>query len=156
VWAALAARKLGRPVTLALARPLMANNTAHWPATIQRIRIGATPDGRIIALGHKSWSGDLPGGGPETAVQQTRLLYAGANRMTGLRLAELDLPEGNTMRAPGLMALEIAMDEMVDKLSLDLVQFRILNDTQVDPEDPSRPFSQRQLVQCTRLSRRLA
>ncbi|RYG33309.1 MAG: xanthine dehydrogenase family protein molybdopterin-binding subunit, partial [Burkholderiales bacterium] len=152
VWAALAARKLGRPVKLALARPLMANNTTHRPATIQRIRIGATPDGRITAIGHESWSGDLPGGGPETAVQQTRLLYAGANRMTRLRLAELDLPEGNAMRAPGeapgLMALEIAMDEMAEKLSLDPVQFRILNDTQVDPEDPSRPFSQRQLVEC--------
>ena len=34
------------------------------------------------AIAHESWSGDLPGGGPETAVNQTRLLYAGANRMT--------------------------------------------------------------------------
>ena len=45
--------------------------------------------------------GDLPGGGPETAVNQTRLLYAGANRMTATRLSVLDLPEGNAMRAPG-------------------------------------------------------
>ncbi len=57
---------------------------------------------------------------PRTAVQQTRLLYAGANRLTATRLAALDLPEGNAMRAPGeapgLMALEIAMDEMAEKL----------------------------------------
>ena len=37
-----------------------------------------------------------------------------------MRLAVLDLPEGNAMRAPGeapgLMALEIAMDEMAEKL----------------------------------------
>ena len=83
-------------------------------------------------------SGDLPGGGPETAVNQTRLLYAGANRMTAMRLAVLDLPEGNAMRAPGeapgLMALEIAIDEMAEKLGIDPVEFRILNDTQVDPE----------------------
>ncbi len=82
-------------------------------------------------------------------MQQTRLLYAGANRLTATRLATLDLPEGNAMRAPGeapgLMALEIAMDEMAEKLGMDPIEFRILNDTQVDPEKPERPFSQRQL-----------
>jgi xanthine dehydrogenase YagR molybdenum-binding subunit len=52
--------------------------------------------------------------------------------------------------APGLMALEIAMDEMAEKLGIDPIEFRILNDTQVDPEHPERPFSQRQLVQCLR------
>ena len=39
----------------------MFNNTTHRPATIQRIRIGATRDGKITAIGHESWSGDLPG-----------------------------------------------------------------------------------------------
>ncbi len=132
----------------------MANNTTHRPATIQRIRIGAGRDGKITAIAHESWSGDLPGGGPETAVNQTRLLYAGANRMTATHLAVLDLPEGNAMRAPGeapgMMALEIAMDEMAERLGLDPVQFRVLNDTQVDPEKPERPFSQRQLIACMR------
>jgi len=74
--------------------------------------------------------------------------------MTATRLAVLDLPEGNAMRAPGeapgLMALEIAVDEMAEKLGLDPVAFRILNDTLVDPEKPGRPFSQRQLVECLR------
>src|SRR3546814_3293490 len=72
--------------------------------------------------------------------------------MTKMRLAVLDLPEGNAMRAPGeapgLMALEIAMDEMAEKLGMDPIDFRILNDTQVDPEKPERPFSQRQLNEC--------
>jgi xanthine dehydrogenase YagR molybdenum-binding subunit len=152
--AALGARLAKRPVKVALQRPLIANNTTHRPATIQRIRIGATRDGKIAAIGHESWSGDLPGGGPENAIAQTRLLYAGANRMTKLRLAELDLPEGNAMRAPGetpgLMALEIAMDEMAEKLGLDPVDFRVRNDTTVDPENPKRPFSQRQVVECLR------
>ncbi|MBO9694668.1 MAG: xanthine dehydrogenase family protein molybdopterin-binding subunit [Sphingopyxis sp.] len=152
VLAALGARAAGRPVKVALPRPLMINNTTHRPATIQRIRIGAAADGKITAIGHESWSGDLPGGGPETAVAQTRLLYAGANRMTAMRLAVLDLPEGNAMRAPGeapgLMALEIAMDEMAEKLGMDPVAFRVLNDTQVDPEKPERPFSQRRLNEC--------
>jgi xanthine dehydrogenase YagR molybdenum-binding subunit len=152
--AALGARAAGRPVRVALTRPLMINNTTHRPATIQRVRIGAGRDGKITAIGHESWSGDLPGGDAETAVAQTRLLYAGANRMTAMRLAVLDLPEGNALRAPGeapgLMALEIAMDEMAEKLGLDPVEFRLRNDTQVDPEKPERPFSQRRLVECLR------
>jgi xanthine dehydrogenase YagR molybdenum-binding subunit len=152
--AALGARAAGRPVKVALPRPFVFNNTTHRPATIQRIRIGATRGGKITAIGHESWSGDLPDGGPEAAVYQTRLLYAGANRLTATRLAVLDLPEGNAMRAPGeapgLMALEIAIDEMAEKLGLDPIEFRILNDTRVDPENPGRPFSQRQLAACLR------
>jgi xanthine dehydrogenase YagR molybdenum-binding subunit len=152
--AALGARAAGRPVKVALPRPLMMNNTTHRPATIQRIRIGATRDGKISAIAHEGWSGDLPDGHAETAVNQTRLLYAGPNRLTTTRLAVLDLPEGNAMRAPGeapgMMALEIAMDEMAEKLGLDPIEFRALNDTQVDPEKPQRPFSQRRLVECLR------
>lgn len=154
VLAALAAREAKRPVKVALPRPFLMNNTTHRPATIQRIRIGAGRDGKITAIAHESWSGDLPGGGPEVAVQQTRLLYAGENRMTAMRLATLDLPEGNAMRAPGeapgMMALEIAIDEMAERLGLDPVEFRIINDTQVDPEKPERPFSHRNLVGCLR------
>lgn len=120
VLAALGSRAARRPVKVALTRPLMFNNTVHRPATIQHIRIGATQDGKITAIGHESWSGNLPDGKPETAVNQTRVLYAGANRLTATRLAVLDLPEGNAMRAPGeapgMMALEIAFDEMAEKL----------------------------------------
>ncbi|HET6526898.1 aldehyde oxidoreductase molybdenum-binding subunit PaoC [Sphingopyxis sp.] len=153
--AALGAKAAGRPVKVALQRPLMTNNTTHRPATIQRIRLGATTDGKLTAIGHESWSGDLKGGSPETAVAQTRLLYAAPNRMTAMRLATLDLPEGNAMRAPGeapgMMALEIAIDEMAEKLGLDPVAFRVLNDTQVDPEKPERRFSQRRLNECLEL-----
>jgi xanthine dehydrogenase YagR molybdenum-binding subunit len=152
VLAALGARAVRRPVKVALQRPLVMNNTTHRPATIQRIRLGASKDGMITAIAHESWSGDLPGGSPETAVAQTRLMYAGPNRMTAMKLAVLDLPEGNAMRAPGeapgLMALEIAMDEMAEKLGLDPVEFRVRNDTQVDPEKPERKFSQRQMNEC--------
>ncbi len=153
--AALGARAAGRPVKVALPRPFIFNNTTHRPATIQRLRIGAAPDGKITAIGHDSWSGDLEGGQWEPAVSQTRLLYAGANRMTTTRLAVLDLPEGNAMRAPGeapgTMALEIAIDEIAEKLGFDPIEFRIINDTQVDPENPKRPFSERNLTECLRL-----
>jgi len=152
VLAALGARAAGRPVKLALPRPFIANNTTHRPATRQRIRIGANPDGTITAIAHESGSGDQPGGQPETAVNQTKLLYAGANRLMAMRLAVLDLPEGNAMRAPGeapgMMALEIAIDEMAEKLGMDPVAFRIRNDTRSDPEKPQRRFSERQLARC--------
>ncbi|ELY6344571.1 xanthine dehydrogenase family protein molybdopterin-binding subunit [Cronobacter muytjensii] len=154
VLAALGARTVQRPVKVMLPRPFIPNNTTHRPATIQRVRLGARKDGRITAIAHESWSGNLPGGPTETATNQTELLYAGANRHTGLRLAELDLPEGNSMRAPGeapgMMVLEIAMDEMAEKLGMDPVAFRIMNDTQVDPAHPERFFSRRQLVECLR------
>jgi len=172
--AALGARAARRPVKVALQRPLMFNNTVHRPATIQRVRLGAARDGRLTAIAHESWSGNLPDGGPEAAVYQTRALYAGANRYTATRLSPLDLPEGNAMRAPGeapgMMALEIAMDEMAEKLGLDPVEFRIVNDTQVVPDNPEEPpssdpqsrkepkdkpkgpipFSQRRFVECLR------
>jgi xanthine dehydrogenase YagR molybdenum-binding subunit len=159
LMAALGARAAGRPVKVALTRPQSVNNTVHRPATHQRIRIGATRDGKITAVAHETRSGDLPGGKADGAVHQTRQLYAGRSRMTATRLAVLDLPEGNAMRAPGeatgLMALEIAMDEMAEKLGLDPVAFRLLNDTEVVPDDPGQPsprrFSQRQFAECLRL-----
>ena len=151
---ALGARAVNRPVKVMVPRPVIPNNTTHRPATIQHIRIGTDREGRITAIAHDSWSGNLPGGSPETAVNQSKFLYAGANRHTGLRLAHLDLPEGNSMRAPGetpgLMALEIAIDEMAIRAGVDPVEFRILNDTQVDPANPERPFSRRQLIECLR------
>ncbi|MCD6052274.1 MAG: xanthine dehydrogenase, partial [Verrucomicrobia bacterium] len=172
LMAALGARAARRPVKVTLPRALMPNNTTHRAATIQRIRIGAGKDGKITAIAHESWSGNVPGGRPETAIMQTRSLYAGAHRMTAMRLAELDLPEANAMRAPGeapgLAALEIAIDEMAEKLGMDPVEFRIINDTQVVPDappsppkedekkskepkekpNPNPPFSQRQLIAC--------
>jgi xanthine dehydrogenase YagR molybdenum-binding subunit len=154
ILAALGSRLAGRPVKVALARPQVANNTTHRPATIQRIRMGATADGKLTAIAHEGWSGNLADGKVELAAQPSLLFYAAENRVVSMRLAPLDLPEGNAMRAPGetpgLMALEIAMDEMAEKLKLDPVQFRILNDTQVDPVKPERPFSQRHLIECLR------
>lgn len=169
--AALGARVARRPVKVSLQRALIPNNTVHRAATIQRIRIGAAKNGKITAIAHETWSGDLPGGKPEAAAVQTRSLYAGAHRMTANRLAVLDLPEANAMRAPGeapgLAALEIAMDEMAEKLGMDPIEFRIVNDTQVVPDYPGKPasadpqskgsqekpnshppFSKRQLVEC--------
>jgi xanthine dehydrogenase YagR molybdenum-binding subunit len=130
--------------------------------------------GKITAIAHESWSGDLTDGRPEAAAIQTRSLYAGEHRMTANRLAVLDLPEASAMRAPGeapgMATLEIAMDEMAEKLGMDPIELRIRNDTKVVPDNPGKaasqdpqskvpnekhnphpPFSQRQLVECFRV-----
>ncbi|GHF94272.1 oxidoreductase [Deinococcus piscis] len=155
VLSAVAARTLGRPVKCALTRPQIFNHTSHRPATVQRIRFGADGDGRIHAIGHDSYSGNLPGGSAETASHQTKLLYAGENRLVRQRLSELHLPPGGSMRAPGeavgMLALECAVDELAEKLEMDPIELRVLNDIGYDPEKgPERPFSSRRLADCLR------
>lgn len=152
ILAALAAKKLGRPVKVVLTRQQVFAVTGHRPETIQRLRLGATPDGKLTAVGHECWSSNNPEESFfETAAVATRTLYAGPNRMTAHRLVKLDIPVSTSMRAPGeavgLLALECAMDELAERLELDPVEFRIRNDAARDPET-GKPFSTRALVPC--------
>ena len=153
VLAALASKAAQRPVKIALQRPLIFNNTTHRPATIQRVRLGATRDGRITAVGHENWSGNITGTDGEDGTAQTPKLYAGANRMTANYTATLPLPEGNAMRAPGEaaghLAFEVAMDELAEALAMCPVELRIKNDPGAEvPGDPSKRFSERHLTRC--------
>lgn len=154
VLAAVASRQANRPVKISLSRSLMFNNTTHRPATIQRVRLGADGNGVLQAIGHETWSGNLPGGPAEKSALPTASLYFGENRMTRTRLARLDLPEGSAMRAPGeapgLMALEVAMDELAEKVGIDPVVLRLRNDTPVDPTSGKR-FSTRRFAECLRI-----
>ncbi|WP_187334879.1 aldehyde oxidoreductase molybdenum-binding subunit PaoC [Novosphingopyxis iocasae] len=154
VMAALGAKAAKRPVKVALQRPLIANNCTHRPATIQRLRIGAGEDGTISAIAHECWSANITGQGGEHGTAQTPKLYAGDNRLVASYVGQIDLPEGNAMRAPGEavghLALEVAMDEMAEKLGMDPVEFRIVNEPKTLPGDPSIPFSERHLVRCLR------
>jgi xanthine dehydrogenase YagR molybdenum-binding subunit len=100
--------------------------------TLQRVRLGADRDGRILAIGHDVFSGNLPTEQSfEGAAIQTRTLYAGANRFARHRLAPLDIPVASSIRAPGeavgLLALECAMDELAENLNLDPIWSRIRN-----------------------------
>ncbi|WP_066554214.1 aldehyde oxidoreductase molybdenum-binding subunit PaoC [Croceicoccus bisphenolivorans] len=154
VLAVLAARKVGRPVKVALQRPLVTNNTTHRQGTIQRIRLGAQADGRITAIAHENWSYNVAGATGEEATAQTPQLYAGANRLVAEYCTVLDLPEGNAMRAPGEapghLALEVAMDELAEAVGIDPVELRILNEPDTMPGDPEKKFSDRNLVRCLR------
>jgi len=80
-------------------------------------------------------------------------MYAAPNRRTTHRLAALDVPVPSIMRAPGeapgMFALESAMDEMAIACGLDPIEFRVRNEPTIDPES-GLPFSSRNLVTCLR------
>jgi xanthine dehydrogenase YagR molybdenum-binding subunit len=154
ILAAIAARQLDRPVKCALTRQQIFHVTTHRSDTIQRIRIGTDRDGHILAIGHDVLSGNLATEpGYEASANQTRTLYAGANRLTRHRLVPLDIPVASSMRAPGeasgMLALECAMDELAEKLGIDPIELRIRNEPAEDPERHI-PYSSRHLVACLR------
>jgi xanthine dehydrogenase YagR molybdenum-binding subunit len=152
ILTAIASRQLKRPVKTALTRQQIFHVTTHRSDTIQRVRLATDRDGKILAIGHDVFSGNLPSEQVyEAAALQTRTLYAGPNRQTRHRLAPLDIPIASSMRAPGeavgLMALECAMDELAEKLSLDPVELRVRNEPSEDPEK-NIPYSSRHLIAC--------
>lgn len=149
---AMAARQLKRPVKTALTRQQMFHFTTHRSQTVQRVRLGATPDGKLTAIGHDSLSHSARFDNfYETASTQTRTLYAAPNRLTTHRVVKLDLPISDSTRAPGeavgMLALEQAMDELAEKLRLDPIELRRRNEPAMDPEK-NIPFSTRQLLRC--------
>jgi xanthine dehydrogenase YagR molybdenum-binding subunit len=152
VLSAMAARALNRPVKTALLRQQTFVNAAHRTESIQRVRLGADADGRLVAFGHE--------GVVQTAtfdeyceqiVDFGRNLYAAPNRLTTHRLVKLDLPMPGDMRAPGeaigMLTMEAAMDELAEKLGLDPIELRIRNEPTMHPET-GKPFSARNLVEC--------
>src|ERR1700704_5968775 len=152
ILAAIASRELKRSVKTALTRQQIFHVTTHRSDTIQRLRLGTDRNGRILAIGHDVFSGNLPSEQTyEGAALQTRTLYAGPNRLTRHRLAPLDIPVASSMRAPGeavgLMALECAMDELAEKLNLDPIELRVRNEPSEDPEKHI-PYSSRHLIAC--------
>src|SRR3984893_6198152 len=152
ILTAIASRQLKRRVKTALTRQQVFHVTTHRSDTIQHLRLGTDRDGRILAIGHDVFSGNLPSEQTyEGAALQTRTLYAGPNRLTRHRLAPLDIPVASSMRAPGesvgLMALECAMDELAEKLNLDPIELRVRNEPSEDPEKHI-PYSSRHLIAC--------
>ncbi|MDQ6880632.1 MAG: xanthine dehydrogenase family protein molybdopterin-binding subunit [Pseudomonadota bacterium] len=152
ILSALAARKLGRPVKIALTRQQMFHVTTHRSETVQRIRLGASKEGVLDAIGHEAWShSSRMDDFWEPTAKCTRYMYAAPSRMTRHRSVRLDLPDADSCRAPGeavgLLALESAMDELAHQLRIDPVELRLRNEPELDPEK-GVPFSSRQLVAC--------
>ncbi|WP_229701347.1 molybdopterin cofactor-binding domain-containing protein, partial [Streptomyces camponoticapitis] len=121
VLPAMAAKVVGRPVKLALARQQMFFMTGYRAPSRHRLQLGADRDGRLTAIAHDS-------------VQQTarskkyaeqiavcsRTMWAAPHRRTTHRLLPLDFSVPTIMRGPGetqgMFALESAMDEMAIEL----------------------------------------
>lgn len=152
VLSAMAARALGRPVKTALMRQQTFVNACHRTESIQRVRLGADREGRLVALGHDAIvhtaSFDEY---TEQVVDFARTLYAAPNRLTTHRLVRLDLPMPGDMRAPGeaigMLAMEQAMDELAYATGLDPIELRIRNEPKAHPEN-GHPFSTRRLLDC--------
>jgi xanthine dehydrogenase YagR molybdenum-binding subunit len=155
IVAALAAQAVqGRPVKFALTRQQMFSGVGYRTPTIQRIRLGAGPDGRLTATCHDviAQTAKLKEFAEQAAVP-TRTMYATRSRRTTHRVAPLDVPVPSWMRAPGeapgMFALESAMDEMAIRCGLDPIEFRIRNEPEIDAET-GLPYSSRNLVACLR------
>ncbi|HEX3844501.1 MAG TPA: xanthine dehydrogenase family protein molybdopterin-binding subunit [Steroidobacteraceae bacterium] len=155
ILAALAAlRAPGRAVKLALTRQQMFTLAGHRTPTLQRFRLGATPDGRLTAILHEviEQTSRFQEFAEQTAVP-TRLMYAAPNRRTRHRLAALDVPKPSWMRAPGetpgMFAGEVAMDELAVACRLDPIELRVRNEPDRDPES-GKPWGNRHLLECLR------
>jgi xanthine dehydrogenase YagR molybdenum-binding subunit len=154
ILAAMAARELGQPVKVGMTRQQMFHLLGTRPVTSQRVRLGAGRDGRLVALGHDVTMHTSPlAEYAEQTATCARSLYAAPNRLTRHRLVEVDLPRGEDVRAPGeapgLLAVESAMDELAVALDMDPVELRIRNEPATHPEE-GVPFSDRRLVECLR------
>jgi xanthine dehydrogenase YagR molybdenum-binding subunit len=154
ILAVAAARALNEPVKIALTRQQIFQLVGLRPASSQRVRLGAARDGRLVAIAHDVTMSTSPQWEyAEQSAATTRALYAAPNRLTRHRLTPLNLPRGEDVRAPGdapgLFALESAVDELADALGIDPIDLRVRNEPARDPER-GVPFSDRRLVDCMR------
>ncbi|MEV6833016.1 xanthine dehydrogenase family protein molybdopterin-binding subunit [Streptomyces sp. NPDC051133] len=154
VLATMAARRTGRPVTVAYPRRYLPTTVGHRAPTLQRLRLGASADGRLTALLHEATTHtSRVTEFVEQAAVPSRVMYRTPALLSTHRVVPLDVPTPSWMRAPGeapgMYALESAMDELADALGIDPVELRVRNEPDRDPGD-GQPFSSRHLVECLR------
>ncbi|MFF1411286.1 xanthine dehydrogenase family protein molybdopterin-binding subunit [Streptomyces sp. NPDC058289] len=154
VLATMASRHYGRPVKLALPRAHLPATVGHRAPTLHRVRLGARADGTLTALTHEvTTHTSRVREFVEQAAVPARVMYAVPDIRTTHRVVALDVPTPSWMRAPGeapgMYALESAMDELADALGMDPVELRVRNEPLTEP-DSGRPFSSRHLVECLR------
>jgi len=152
VLAALAAREVKRPVKLELTRAQMFTSIGHRPNAVQRISLGATKNGELVAIGYEATSSL----GVEDELFNPILMgvsesYKCPNVSFRARQARLNIPPPCWMRAPGHaegnFALESALDELSYAIRMDPLEVRIRNHAEVHP-DSGRPWSSNALAEC--------
>ncbi|MFD4558190.1 xanthine dehydrogenase family protein molybdopterin-binding subunit [Streptomyces sp. NPDC058469] len=154
VLAAMAARQTGRPVTVVLPRRFLPALVGHRAPTLHRVRLGADQQGSLASLLHEvTTHTSRIKEFVEQAAVPARVMYASPHSRTAHRVVPLDVPSPSWMRAPGeapgMFALESAMDELAVALGMDPVELRIANEPDTEP-DSGKPFSSRHLVECLR------
>ncbi len=155
VLTAMAAQLAHRPVKLALTRPQMFGMVGWRSRTRQTVTVGARRDGRLTALRHDTVAQTSTFDEfMEAAGTAARMLYAVPNIATSHALVQTDIGTPSYTRAPGwapgVFALECAMDEMADAVEMDPLAFRLRNYAEADPHT-GRPWSLKALRECYRL-----
>jgi xanthine dehydrogenase YagR molybdenum-binding subunit len=153
--AAQASRNLGRPVKLVVTRDMMFQNVGHRPRTQQRVRLGATQQGKLVALMHDSLNHtSLLDDYSEGCSEATAYSYSVANLRATSGLVRRNVGTPTSMRGPGavpgLFALESAVDELAIELKMDPIQLRLMNEPEKD-EGLNLPFSSRHYVECLKV-----
>lgn len=153
--AAAAARQVGRPVRIVLARKMMFHAVGHRPLTQQRMRLGATREGKLVSLHHDYiYTRSILDAHHEDCGEATPFQYSVPNLRVTFGRAKRHIGGGADMRGPGrvpgLYATESAMNELARQLNMDPVQLRVLNEPKID-EGANLPFSSRHLLECFQL-----
>lgn len=131
--AALLSKKTGRPVKLLMNRTEVFEGTGPTSGTINRVKIGAKNDGRITAAeAHLIYeAGAFPGSSVGAAAQCIFAPYDLTNAYIEGFDVVVNQPKTAAYRAPGApaaaFAAETVVDEICEKLSMDPIEFRILN-----------------------------
>ncbi len=154
ILAAMAARRVRRPVKLEVMREQMFTSNGYRPRTVQRVRLGADRDGKLLAVTHDGLTQNArPEAGEfaEPVALVSRMLYASDNISTSHRLVAVNQGLPTYMRAPGEasgnFALESAMDELAVALNMDPIALRLRNYTDSDATE-GKPFASKALRQC--------
>ncbi len=150
--AASASRNLNRPVKLVVTRDMMFQNVGHRPRTQQRVRIGATTEGKFVSLMHDSLNHtSILDDYSEGCSEATAYSYSTLNLRATSAIVRRNVGTPTSMRGPGavpgLFALESAVDELAIKLNVDPIKLRLMNEPQKD-EGLNLPFSSRHFIEC--------
>ena len=150
--AAAAARQLGKPVKLVLSRRMTFQSAGHRARTQQRVRLGATPEGKLVSLQHDYvYERSILDDYHENCGEATAFHYSVPNLRVKFGRARRNIGSPSDMRGPGavpgLYATESAMNELADQLKIDPVQLRVLNEPKID-ESLGIPFSSRHYLEC--------
>jgi xanthine dehydrogenase YagR molybdenum-binding subunit len=154
VLAAVAARRLSRPVKLVVPRAQIFNDSSFRPAIHHRVKLGADRSGHMVAAIHEvdaqTSRYDLF---PAHYTEVSSRLYGIKNFRGRERFVRTDVQTPGYMRAPfehaACFALECCVDELAYALGRDPVALRLANDTAIDPIT-QLPLSSRHVAECLR------